>query len=346
MKPISKAAIIKILLLLILLAILFVIVYNRSKIIDLAYPFFISFITAYLLNPLVTRMEDRGVKRSTGIIIIFLVFLSFLIFLCFIMVPALIRDMGKLMSSLPAYGIKFMDIVKGWQEGVRGIGLPEGIKNAIDSNFNRLQAYIASYLESVTGFIILALSKMFSIAIMPILVYYFLKDFNIIVEKASLIIPRKYRSQAEKTFANIDCVLGNYVRSQLILSGIIAVLTTTALLLLGIDFALVIGIINGITNIIPYFGPVIGAVPAVVIALLESPLKALYTIIVLTIIQQIESDLICPKLTSDSVGLHPLTVIFALFVGGELFGATGLIIGVPLVAAIKIIYRDIMKNLF
>lgn len=318
----------------------------RQTISGLIYPFIISFFISYLLNPLITAMEAKGIKRSVGIIIIYAVFLAFLLFVCLYMVPILIRDMGKLIGALPGYNAMFRNIISYYEEKFKLIALPAGIKAAIDNNINRMENYVVSYLESATTFIILLVSKMFNIMLMPILVYYFLKDFKNVMERLSRLIPRKYRSQTVRIFSNVDSILGNYVRSQLILSAVIGIMTTVALFILRINFAIIIGIINGVTNIIPYFGPIIGAIPAVLIALLQSPVKALYTIGVLTVIQQVESDIICPKITADSVDLHPLTVIFALMAGGELFGVTGLILGVPVAAALKVIYRDVMKSLF
>jgi len=343
---ISKGAIIKIVLLLILTIIVFLIYIFRNKIMDIVNPFIVSAFIAYLLNPLVSKMEVKGIKRSFGILIIYIIFISFLFFICFYMIPVLIKDIAELLNNLPGYTMKFRNTIIFLQDKYSKSGLPAGMKNTIDNNLVKLEYFTTGLLESFIATIISALSKLLSIALIPILLYYFLKDFRAITDKVKLFIPRKYRKQVSRISKSIDDVFGNYIRTQIILSIIIAVMTTIALLFLKVDFALIIGIINGITNIIPYFGPLIGAVPAVLIALLQSPIKALYTVIILTIIQQIESDIICPKIMSESVGLHPLTVIFALIIGGETFGAAGLILGVPVAAALKIIYHDVMKGLF
>ncbi|HBM74498.1 MAG TPA: AI-2E family transporter [Clostridiaceae bacterium] len=346
MRNISRKSMIKIALALIALLLLILVYHNRKVIGRLAHPFILSFFISYLLNPLVTMMERKGIKRSFGIMIIYMVFFILLLLVCAYMVPMLVRDMGKLTGAIPGYSTEFMDFFAYCEEKYQGMQLPKGIKNAIENNINRIQDYIISYIQLVTTFIMSVISKISTIMLIPILVYYFLRDFKNILEKLSKMIPRKYRNQTISVLSNVDGVLGNYVRSQIILSGVIGVMTTVALLILKINFALIIGIINGVTNIIPYFGPVIGAAPAVLVALLQSPGKALITIAVMILIQQIESDIICPKITSESVGLHPLTVIFALIAGGELFGITGLILGVPVLAALKVIYRDVMKSLF
>lgn len=337
---------IRIILLLLLIAIVFLIYVIWDKIMDVAYPFMISIFIAYLLNPIVCVMEKKGIKRSVGIIIIYVTFIVFFLFICFYMVPVIVKDIGKLISNMPGYSTKFRDTILFFQDKYSNSGLPAGIKNALNNNIQKLEDYVTLSLESMIAAAVLLLSKIFSIALIPILLYYFLKDFRQIKERIKLLIPRKYRNKVARIGASIDDIFGSYVRSQIILSLITAVMTAIGLLILKIDFALIIGIINGITNIIPYFGPIIGAIPAVLVALLQSPMKALYTIIVIIIIQQIESDIICPKITADSVGLHPVTVILALVIGGELFGIAGLLLGVPVAAALKIIYYDIAKSLF
>lgn len=343
---ITREFLVKALLVLSLLLILVLFVVYFEWIYDIIYPFAISIFIAYLLNPLVCIMERRGVKRSSSIILIYMIMLFVIFLICFYIMPLIVRDLGELVEILPEYNKKFYDAYKYIQEKYVEIGLPEGIKNAIENNINRIENSVTTYIEHITLTIIGYLSKVMSFALIPILLYYFLKDFNSIAGRVKLLIPRRYRNRITSICLNIDEIFGNYIRSQIILSIIIAVMTSIALLLLDIDFALIIGLVNGITNIIPYFGPIIGTVPAVLIALLQSPVKAIYVTVVMIIIQQIESDLISPKITANSVGLHPVSVIFALVIGGKLFGVMGMILGVPAAAALKVIYRDVMKSLF
>jgi predicted PurR-regulated permease PerM len=330
----------------IIFVIILMLIKYRGIVLEIVYPLITSLFIAYLLNPLVCRMELKGIKRSWGIAIIYTIFIFFLFLLCFWIIPVMVKDLGRLIDELPEYNTKFKNAVAFVQSKYSEIGLPTGMKNVIDSNINSIQNFITVYLESAAKNIIAFVSKAFDIILVPILVYYFLKDFKSIIEKLKIIIPRKYRSHTIRISGNIDEIFGNYIRSQIILSLVVAVLTSLMMFLLKVNFALVIGILNGVTNIIPYFGPLFGAIPAIIVALLQSPTKALYTAAALIAIQQLESNIICPKITADSVGLHPVTVILALIIGGKLFGTTGLILGVPAAAAIKVIYRDITKNIF
>ncbi|MDI6618648.1 MAG: AI-2E family transporter [Clostridiales bacterium] len=343
---IPRAFIIRAIIILMLFLLFFLVFKYWGKITKIAYPFLVSLFLAYLLNPAVCYMERKGIKRILGIWIIFIFFIGILFSICFFLLPILVRDMGKLINILPQYTEEIRENIGYIQKVYSRSGLPDGIKNVLVGNINKLQNVIAVYLGKVMTFIMSTLSKIFSIALIPVLLYYFLKDFMKIIHGIKRIIPKKYRTRIVNICINIDEVFGDYIRTQLILSLIVAAMTTVSLMLLRINFALIIGIINGITNIIPYFGPIIGGIPAVVLALLQSPLKAVYTIIMLSVIQQVESDIICPRITADTVGLHPVTVMLSLLVGGEFFGMTGLILAIPVVAALKVIYKDVIKNLF
>ena len=345
-KILTKDILIKFTIFILLAVLILICIFNWDKITVIVYPFIISLFIAYLINPLICSMEHCGIKRSTSILIVYVILLLVALFICFYVIPEIIRDTGTLIDVLPKYNMRLMNMVQYFQDKYTKSGLPDGIKNVIDNNINKIQDYMISYLESIISLILNYLSKIFSIILIPFLSYYFLKDYKKIGTITRLLIPRKYRNQIIRIITNIDIIFGEYVRSQIILSAIVGVLTFIALLGLKVNFALLFGILNGVTNIIPYFGPLIGALPAVFIALLQSPSKALWVMLLIFIIQQIESNILSPKITGNSVDLHPSTVILALVIGGEFFGAPGMILGVPAAAAIKIIYRDIMKNLF
>lgn len=161
-------------------------------------------------------------------------------------------------------------------------------------------------------------------------------------------IPLSKRSELLQLWEEIDEVLINFIIGNLTVALLVGSCTAFGLAMIGMDFPLLLGIITGITNIIPYFGPVIGGIPAVLLALLKSQKLAFYVIIVIVVVQQLESNFISPKVLGKSVGLHPLIVIFILLAGGELGGIVGMLIAVPLTAVLKIIvtylFAKVMAN--
>jgi predicted PurR-regulated permease PerM len=158
-------------------------------------------------------------------------------------------------------------------------------------------------------------------------------------------IPKGIRDQVINISRDIDNLLSRFIRGQLIIAMIVGVLSIIALVVLKVQFAFLIGTIAGVTNIIPYFGPIIGAIPAIIVALLDEPMKAIWVIIAFFIIQQTESAILSPKIVGESVGLHPVFVILVLLIGGELFGVIGLIFAIPIAASIKIILNHLVKIL-
>ena len=176
--------------------------------------------------------------------------------------------------------------------------------------------------------------------------YYFLADGELIYNKLLLIFPTDKRILIRKINGNIDKVLSRYIISQLLLSGIIGVLTFIMLIILGIKLPLILAILNAIANIIPYFGPIIGGAPIVFIALMQSPTKAILALIGAFVIQQIEGDLLAPKITGVCINFHPIIIIILLILGGKIGGAAGMILAVPILVIIKVIYDDINYYLF
>ncbi len=161
-----------------------------------------------------------------------------------------------------------------------------------------------------------------------------------------MIFPVKVRGIVKNVFEDIDKILARYIISQIILCLIITILTFLVLVGLGIKLPILLSLINGFFNIIPYFGPVIGSLPAILIAFTKSPKTALWALILLYSIQQIEGDILSPKITGDSVDMHPLTVILLLLIGGKIYGFLGMVLAIPIGVIMKIIYEDLNYYLF
>ena len=149
-----------------------------------------------------------------------------------------------------------------------------------------------------------------------------------------------------RSIRDIDKLLGDYIVGQLLLSGIVGLSTLIILLVFDVKFPLWLSVFNGIVNIIPYFGPIIGALPIVLIAFLDSTSKGVYILIGVLILQQIEGNILSPRITSDSTNIHPILVIILLILGEQLAGFIGMIIVIPLGVIVKVIYEDINYYLF
>jgi predicted PurR-regulated permease PerM len=217
------------------------------------------------------------------------------------------------------------------------------ILDTIYSNSNRTMVNIFNKIFSSA----LSLGEnLLSLAVIPIVVYYFLADGDVIGNKLLVFFPLRVRTMVRRILVDIDKILGRYIISQFILCAIIGIFTFVVLLILHVDFPIILSILNALFNIIPYFGPLFGAIPAILVALLISSKAALWTAIWLYAIQQIEGNIISPKITGDSVSMHPLMVIILLVIGGKIGGFLGMVLAVPVGVVIKIIYEDLNYYLF
>ncbi|WP_083238761.1 AI-2E family transporter [Caloranaerobacter ferrireducens] len=347
---ISKRKIIKLITTLLIITLIYIIYKIAKDVTGLFMPFILAIGFSYLLNPLVNSLEKRRIPRTLGVLLVYLILIGFILVISFSIFPKLTSEFKKLIDILPnffnnAYRF-FNELYIKYSRNIENLP-PElqSINEVVKSNLDRIQITIINSLKSFTNSIMQVFSKAFSLILIPILTFYFLKDKDYFKKKIILLIPKVYRHDVLCVFREIDVILGKFIRGQLIVAAFVGVATTIGLLILGIDFALIIGIIAGIANIIPYFGPIIGIIPALIFALMESPLKALWVIVLFVIIQQVESGIISPKIVGESVGLHPVIVIFSLLLGGSYFGIWGLLLAVPVAAVFKIVINFIINKL-
>ncbi|NLB77703.1 MAG: AI-2E family transporter, partial [Clostridiaceae bacterium] len=160
---------------------------------------------------------------------------------------------------------------------------------------------------------------------------------------ALLLLPRRWRAGTIDLGKKISRILAGFIQGQLMTALIVGVLETMGLILVGMKYPLVLGMIGGLANIIPYFGPYIGAIPALAIALTISPLKAVWVAAVYIVVQQIDNSFISPKIIEGRLGLHPVATIFAVLVGGEFFGIIGMLLAVPVMAILRVFVNKFVE---
>ncbi|WP_425061181.1 Putative transport protein YhhT [Sporomusa carbonis] len=309
------------------------------------YPFFIALVLAYLLNPYVCYLEDKGLSRGWAITLVYIILFGIIILGGARLMPIFVRDLESFAKELPHILGKGEELFYQIQSHYQNSVLPYSIRASIDDFFLLLQQEGQSFAGNLADGLVGLITHFIGLAITPILAFYLLHDWRNIKEEIILLIPGRWRHEFILALKDIDKVLSGVIRGQITVAIIVGVLVSTGLYFLNVPFALLIGITAGLLDVIPYFGAFIGAAPAVMLALLESPLLALKVGILFLIIHQLEGSIICPKILGENVGLHPLTVIFFLFAGGELFGVTGMLLGVPVAAAGKVLLKHGIKLL-
>lgn len=322
----------------IILIIILVIYFSRSII----QPILISLILAYILNPLVKLLTRKGLSKRTAVLICLLLLMGFIVIIIYYIIPGIIKDVMGILYNSDEYKASIAKYIG----TIKMDGMPTYLKNVLNSSLIKVQNMGLEYLNNFFTELLNFTMELPTYALTPVLVYYFLIDSEHFIKFIRNIIPMSIRKKASELWSEVDKVLSSFIRSQLILSLLIAVMTFVAMIILKVRFPIIIAFINGITNIIPYFGPVIGFVPAFLAAITQSLNKAILVAVVFIIIQQVESDLIAPKLMGDTLGIHPVFIMIIILLGGKYFGGWGLILSVPFAAIAKVVIKYTVRNMY
>ncbi len=314
----------------------------RNFLLHLAAPFLAAFAIAYILNPLASVMDRKGIKRHWGVLLIYLGIIAVVVILSISFFPRIGTEAGNLMEVLPGH----IETAYGWLQSFyesnfhRIPFLPEnleGLGDMIDLDGERIGEFFMGAFSTLTTSFRGFFTRIINIILTPIITFYFLKDRERFKQWTIQIIPERIRGEMMMVGQELNTVLGGFVRGQLLVAIFVGTLTTISLLILRVDFAVLVGVIAGVANIIPYLGPIIGIIPATFFALLDSPVKALWVILIFTAIQQIESGILVPRVMGRRVGIHPVFVMLAMMIGSRVFGVLGLLIAVPTAATVKVL---------
>lgn len=302
----------------------------------------ISFILSYILRPIENKLISFGLNRKFSAVIIILTILGVFFSMGLFLIPSIIKD-GEIISNAMNNIRKVTDII---YAKLQLINENQVMREVITSLNDKVMGYSRVALKNSFDNLIGFSENILSYAVIPVVIYYFLSETPRICHNLLTFVPIRSRSVLREICREIDKVLGRYIISQFLLCLLITILTFIILMFLKVEYSLILAIINGVFNIIPYFGPLFGTIPAVLVALIKSPQTAIWTAIWLYLIQQLEGDIISPKITGDSINMHPLIVILLLIIGGKVGGFIGMVLAIPIGVIIKIIYDNINYYLF
>jgi predicted PurR-regulated permease PerM len=317
------------------------------------FPYIIGLVVAYLVLPLVnfldhrmpSRLRDRNLSRPLSIIIVYLMVILFIAGIFAFLIPPVVEQGQVLWKQMPQLAAKGRALGAEWF-GKYQEAIPLDIQQRIQSNLEKLAGTIGQALQEGTTRTVSVISStigfFLGILVIPFWLFYILNDEAKVREGALALIPDRIEPDLLNILRITDDIFSAYIRGQLILCLFIGGLATIGLLIVGVDFALLLGLVAGAFEIFPFVGPILGAIPALIVATLQSPVTALWTLVVFIIIQQIENLFLAPKIAGESVKLHPALVMVVLVVGNEALGLWGMLLAVPLAAVI----RDIFKYLY
>lgn len=312
-------------------------------------PFILALILGYLMLPLVDRLS-RVLPRVVAILAVYLVFIAaFGLFIAWV-VPLVVNQVQEVISNSGRYAQQ----VREWGEGIAQwyTSLPisqdvrESIENAARNSLGTIGGFLQDALVGVLRWLTRATGAIVGFIIIPFWLFYVLKDKDRGIAAFNNMLPAAWRPDVWRIVRIINGILSSYIRGQLILGVVVGAASTIGLLIVGAPYAILLGIISGITEIIPVVGPILGAIPGVVLAAFspEGWVMVLKVLAVYVIVQQLENNLLVPKIQGDSVKLHPSLIMISLVVGSQVAGLFGLIVAVPVAAILRDTYLYLYRR--
>ncbi len=306
---------------------------------------FAALVLAYLLEPMVKFVEKHRFSRSAAIGLVYLLWAAMIGGIIFWAVPRLSEQIGQLEELIPAYFLQIQTWLEQLEQRATRFQLPEEVRQLmIQSTAGLKDTFVGIISRWVTSLLMLC-SHLLDFFLVPVLCFYLLRDKDFLLEQASKVLPIPWQANLEMMWREINHLLKNYLLGNLSVSIIVAAIVTVGLKIIGMDFALVCGLLVGALNIIPYFGAILGAIPAVLIGLLTSVSQAAAVIVVMIIAQQLESNMITPRIVGEKIGVHPIAVLLGVLIWGKLFGIWGILLAVPATGVVKILLHYLLDQL-
>ncbi len=307
-------------------------------------PFMVSAALAYLGDPLVDRLELKF-SRSVSVVIVFCAIFTALFIVIAFVVPVLQQEVVTLLKKLPGY----IDFIQGrvipWLQTTLSIELGvwdlSQAKEMVRQHWQDVGGVAAGILGTVSKSGLAFLGWLANLVLIPVLTFYLLRDWDIIVERVHELIPRRWEGRIVELTKSCDEVLGAFMHGQLMVMLSLGTVYSIGLSLVGLDMALLIGMGAGMVSFVPYLGFILGMLVAGVAAAMQFQelVPLLLVFAVFGVGQMLESFLLTPYLLGDRIGLHPVAVIFAVMAGGQLFGFVGILLALPVAAVIMVLLR-------
>lgn len=316
-------------------------------------PYILGLVLAYLLYPLVQRIDRympavlkrHRLSRPLSIILVYLiVVLVFAGFMAFL-VPVVVNQVESMWEQREHLITQAQVLLEEWLIRYRTT-IPESWRQTIEGSLGRAVGTIGRAIQEGLGSTMSTLTSTVSLVIglviIPFWLFYILADERAIASAFEAAIPARIETDVRNVLRIVDDILSAYIRGQLLLCLAVGLMSMIGFIVIGLDFAVLLGVIIGIFEFIPSIGPILGAIPALIVAVIQSPITALWTLLVIFIVQQVENLFLVPRVAGKSVRLHPALVMFVLVIGNETLGLWGMVIAVPVTA----ILRDVFKYLY
>lgn len=307
-----------------------------------ANPFFIGFVLAWLFNPIVVKLENRGWKRGIACVTVYLAFIIILFAFFGMLIPTLYNQLNDLVAALP----NIFNQVKLWitnfldkfnsSEMFNVAEIESNIFKTMENLGGGIANDLPSTIVSIAGSLVSGLG---TIGVSLVVGIYLLFDFNDVTDHLLKYIPKNHKEETKNLVDNIANELRKCVNGTLLVAFMVFVCDSIGFAFAGLKSPILFGLLCGITDLIPYIGPYIGGAAAVIVGFSQNPIIGIITLIVATIVQLVENYVLQPVVMSKTMQLHPVTIIIGLLVFGHFFGIVGMILATPILSLFKVLYR-------
>lgn len=297
-------------------------------------PFLVGAFISYLLHPVVEYLNEKGMRRWLSITIIYLLFFGGIGFAVYKGIPVMVSQVRELSESVPELVEQYRGRIDKLNH--QTAAWPFGIHERFEEGVTLFEGWLKRIPEKAMEYAMKMIDFIVLIALIPFIAFYILKDFTVLKKMAWYMTPKKWRNQGRAFVRDVDASLGGYIRGQIIVCVVIGLISSLLFWIAGMKYPLLLGAIIGITNVIPYFGPIIGAIPAVVIAATMSVKMVLIIAVIVLVLQFLEGNILSPLIVGKSLHMHPLFIMLALLAGGEIGGIAGMVLSIPILAVLKV----------
>ena len=308
-------------------------------------PFVVGAILGYVGDPIVDWLERRRFSRTWGVVLVFAT-ITLGIALLILMIAPMIHAQALLLIESAPEALRWVQDV-----GLPklGIAIPENLR--IDANY--IRRWITDHWQEATGAAgvvaqsgLAVLATIANIALIPVVAFYLLRDWDRMVESVDHFTPPRWRPLTRRLAGECDDVLGSFIRGQGLVMVAMAIFYTVSLSIAGLKLSLVVGLIAGTLTFVPYLGFAVGFAAAMIAILVQDPSfwSITWIVIIFVVAQMLEGNVLVPMLVGDKIGIHPVTVIFAIMAGGQLMGFTGVLIALPVAAILAVLLRELNRR--
>ena len=311
------------------------------------FPFLTAMLLSYLWDPVVDRLEEKGLTRTISVVVVFVFFSILLAIVLILLLPMLGRQVDALGQRIPMLLEQLDTVVIPWIQQTLGAD-PRSVdlkvvREVLQSNWKQGTDLVSQILSKASHSGLLLAGWLANLALIPVVTFYLLRDWDLMIAKVRALLPLSIEPRVSLLASECDEVLGAFIKGQLLVMLCLGAVYSIGLAAVGLDLALLVGMLAGLASIVPYMGFVIGIMAAGIAAFLQFHdfIHLGLVGLVFAIGQMLEGMVLTPLMVGDKIGLHPVAVIFAIMAGGQLFGFTGILLALPVAAIVMVLLRHL-----